>query len=260
LDYVNNASNHRVRLLVPLEGQNYETSLSGGQYGVTSRLREAEGGWGEFPLPTYPAYRFATAGNTSVLVKKLTEYEVVSQKGYPDALALTLSRSVGMMSVNLHPLRDEPAGSEIPVPGAQYLGVAVHTEIAIILGSRREDTVRAGELFRLDPLAIRGSGSADGPLPTPAVDQLPGGNIVLESARKIDGFAELRFVNYLEGETSLQVGNDRSWHEVDLTGNARNKAPVSGESQVRSGAIVTLRSALQSEPAGKTKKQGGTSR
>lgn len=260
LDYVNNASNHRVRLLVPLEGQNYEKSLSGGQYGVTSRLREAEGGWGEFPLPTYPAYRFATAGNTSVLVKKLTEYEVVSQKGHPDALALTLSRSVGMMSVNLHPLRDEPAGSEIPVPGAQYLGVAVHTEIAIVLGSRREDTVRAGELFRLDPLAIRGSGPADGPLPTPAIDQLPGGDIVLESARKIDGFAELRFVNYLESETSLQVGNDRSWHEVDLTGNASNKAPVSGESRVRSGAIVTLRSALPSEQAGKTKKKGGTSR
>lgn len=244
VDYVNTASNHRLRILIPTEGANYETSESAGQYGVTTRSREAEGGWGEFPLPTYPAYRFATVGNTSVLVKKLTEYEVVSREGHPDALALTLSRSVGMMSVNLHPLRDEPAGSEIPVPGAQYLGVAVHTQLAILVGSSRADTVRAGELFRLDPLAMRGTGLVDSSLPLPAVDDFPQGDVVLESARKVDGVAELRYVNYLENDTVLHLGTAGGWQEADLAGKVFGASTVSGEYSVRAGGIVSLRRPL----------------
>lgn len=250
VDYVNTASNHRLRLLVPLENAHYETSVSAGQYGVTTRAREAEGGWGEFPLPTYPAYRFATAGNTSVLVKKLTEYEVVSREGQPDALALTLSRSVGMMSVNLHPLRDEPAGSEIPVPGAQYMGVAVHTELAIMVASNRADTVRAVELFRLDPLAMRGIGLVDSPLPEPAVHDIPHGDAVLESARKIDGGAELRYVNYLEDDAVLHLGGAGGWHEADLAGRVVGESSVSGDYFVRAGGIVSFRRSLQAQTSG----------
>jgi mannosylglycerate hydrolase len=250
VDYVNTASNHRLRLLVPLEKANVETSASAGQYGVTTRAREAEGGWGEFPLPTFPAYRFVTAGHTSVLVKKLTEYEVVSRDGHPDALALTLSRSVGMMSVNVHPLRDEPAGSEIPVPGAQYLGVAIHTELAITVGSTRANAVIAGELFRLDPVVIRGTGLVDGPLPEPAIADIPSGDVVLESARKIDGVAELRYVNYLDHDTALHLSHSGNWQEADLAGRVTGTASVAGDYSVRAGGIATFRRSLQSEGPG----------
>ncbi len=37
-------------------------SAAAGQYAVTERGRIGEGGWAEFPLPTYPVARFVHAG------------------------------------------------------------------------------------------------------------------------------------------------------------------------------------------------------
>jgi len=244
IDYVNTASDHRLRVLVPVEGTNLETSLSAGQYGVTTRKREAEGGWGEFPLPTYPAYRFASAGDTAVLLTKLTEYELVSRAGEPDALALTLSRSVGMMSVNLHPLRDEPAGSEIPVPGAQYLGVPVHTKFAIMPTGDIQATAVASEVFRLEPLIVRGSGPSDGPLPAAAVTEVPSTEAILESARAVDGHAEFRFVNYLDREVSLSFGGAGRWSEVDLRGKPTGNTSPLTVTTLRGGEIFSARRPL----------------
>ena len=47
-------------------------------------------------------------------------------------LAITLLRAVGSISRNLNPLRDEPAASEIAVPGAQALGETVTGRFAIL--------------------------------------------------------------------------------------------------------------------------------
>lgn len=244
IDYVNTAADHRLRVLVPTGAADLATSRSTGQYGTTVRGREAEGGWGEFPLPTYPAYRSVSAGGVSVLVQKLTEYELVSRTGQDDALALTLSRSVGMMSVNLHPLRDEPAGSEIPVPGAQYLGVAVHTEFGIAVGADDAATVRAADLFRHDPLVVRGTGTSDGPLPQPAVIGATEGDVVLESARRVDGAAELRFVNYLDEERPLAFVSSGGWRRTDLAGADEAPADVAGQA-VRGGQVLTIRRNLE---------------
>ncbi|MGB4137333.1 MAG: hypothetical protein WA971_12265 [Microbacterium sp.] len=244
IDYVNTAADHRLRVLVPTGAADLATSRSTGQYGTTVRGREAEGGWGEFPLPTYPAYRSVSAGGVSVLVQKLTEYELVSRTGQDDALALTLSRSVGMMSVNLHPLRDEPAGSEIPVPGAQYLGVAVHTEFGIAVGADDAATVRAADLFRHDPLVVRGTGTSDGPLPQPAVIGATEGDVVLESARRVDGAAELRFVNYLDEERPLAFVSSGDWRRTDLAGADEAPADVAGQA-VRGGQVLTIRRNLE---------------
>ncbi|MDR2996853.1 MAG: hypothetical protein LBU78_01915 [Microbacterium sp.] len=246
IDYVNTASDHRLRILVPTAGTDLDRSRSTGQYGTTVRGREAEGGWGEFPLPTYPAYRSVSAGEVSVLVQKLTEYELVSRDGADDALALTLSRSVGMMSVNVHPLRDEPAGSEIPVPGAQYLGVAVHTELAIVVGSDDATVNRAADLFRLDPLVVRGSGASDRTLPVPAVQgATAGGDVILESARRVDGMAELRFVNYLDEERPLAFAASGEWTRTDLAGSAEGITDVVATA-VPGGQVLTIRQPLES--------------
>ncbi|MGX1583541.1 glycoside hydrolase family 38 N-terminal domain-containing protein [Microbacterium sp. NPDC055502] len=245
IDYVNTASDHRLRVLVPTGAAGLESSRSAGQYGLTVRGREAEGGWGEFPLPTYPAYRFAAAGSTAVLVQKLSEYELVSTAGEQDALAVTLSRSVGMMSVNLHPLRDEPAGSEIPVPGAQYLGVPVHTELAILVGADDATAVRASDLFRHEPLVVRGTGETDGPLPEPAFRAELSGDVVLESARRVDDEAELRFVNYLDGERDLAFAAEGAWARTDLRGEVQEDALDTRGARVAGGGVVSLRRAIR---------------
>lgn len=268
VDLINPASDHRLRLLVPVGARGLATSRSAGQYGITERGREGEGGWGEFPLATYPAYRFAAAGGAGVLVDKLTEYELVTaadDDAADDALAITLVRAVGMMSVNVHPLRDEPAGSEFPVPGAQYLGERVRTELGLVVGDGRSVAdaalVAAAETFRHEPLVVRGAGQTDGPLPEPVVDLAVDGAVVLESARRVGDEAELRFVNYLAAEEPLALrpgdaaahasGAVRgpAWSRTDLAGaHAVEVTDVSGL-RVGPSEIVTLRASIGA-PAG----------
>lgn len=247
ISFTNPATDHRLRVLVPTGGHAHETSRSAGQYGVTVRGREGEGGWGEFPLPTYPAYRFAAAGHVAVLVRKLTEYELVTDASRAaDALALTLVRAVGMMSVNVHPLRDEPAGSEIPVPGAQYLGTTVFTELAIVVGAADDAALlRAADRFRHDPLVARGTGPSDGPLPEPSVRVRYDGLAVLESARRVGtdagDEAELRFVSYVDHEGPLGLAADGEWVRTTLTGEPRGEVLDLAVCTVPAHGIVTLR-------------------
>lgn len=264
VDVVNPAADHRLRLLVPVGARDLASSRSAGQYGITHRGRMGEGGWGEFPLPTYPAYRFAAAGAAGVLVDKLTEYELVSDEASDDALAVTLLRSVGLMSVNVHPLRDEPAGSEFPVPGAQYLGVRVRTELGIVVTDGAGDRAGAGdgdvlgdaelvvaaEAFRLEPLVVRGIGAADGPLPAPAVEVEANGAVVLESARRVGDEAELRFVNYLAEEASLGLRSSAAWSRTDLAGDAAEAVTDASGLRVGGAQILTLRTPLSPPPAG----------
>jgi mannosylglycerate hydrolase len=153
VSFVNQAADHRLRLHVPLPGQ-VEHSHAEGQFGVTTRELIAEGGWGEYPLPTYPASSFVAAHRSTVLLDHVTEYEVT---GEGTELALTLLRAVGWMSVNVHPLRDEPAGSQIAVPGAQYIGREVTARLAIVPSSWRDvDASRLAAQFRNGPLIARG--------------------------------------------------------------------------------------------------------
>ncbi|PZF79978.1 alpha-mannosidase, partial [Jiangella anatolica] len=128
VSFVNPARDHRVRLHVPLPAPVTE-SAADGQFAVTVRGLTSEGGWGEYPLPTFPASSFVSAGPATVLLDHVTEYELADGGA---ELALTLLRAVGWMSVNLHPLRDEPAGSEFPVPGAQYVGLPVRARLAVV--------------------------------------------------------------------------------------------------------------------------------
>lgn len=239
MDLVNQACDHRLRVLVPAGPAGLPGSAAAGQYGVTERGRLGEGGWGEYPLPTYPAARFVHAGHTSLLLTKHSEYEVVTV-GEQDLLALTLLRAVGMMSVNVHPLRDEPAGGEFPVPGAQYLGVGVRTAFAILpsaTGWEAAGAARWSELLRVEPLVVLGrlggpavvggvagaGGAADGiELPgRPAIEVAS--DVVLESLRKVpaaDGTTwEARFVNYRHQPQQLAASVAGRWDRTDLAGN-----------------------------------------
>lgn len=238
VDFVNNVCDHRLRVTVPTVKAAAE-SFAAGQYGTTTRGLEGEGGWGEFPLPTYPATQFVSAGASTVLLKKLTEYEVVG-----DQMALTLVRSVGMMSVNIHPLRDEPAGSEIPVPGAQYLGVGVHTEFALLPSPGGWEAAQAPvhtDLYRFDPQVRRGLAPAGtvSELTETAVTVNNLGQVPLTALRRVGKQVEARFVNYLHHDSQIRVTTGQEWIATDLAGNPVPNAqplqdcPLVGQSSVR---------------------------
>lgn len=245
LSMTNTVGDHRLRLHVPL-GEQVETSFGAGQFDVTQRGRSAEGGWGEYPLPTFPATGFVSAGAAHVLLGKLTEYELVGgEEG--DELALTLLRAVGMMSVNVHPLRDEPAGSEFPVPGAQYLGTEVTTRLAVLPaagGWEQAEVARWAEHFRHEPLVVRGRAEAGGALPAAARGPELSGPAVLSSLRSVrdgDGrVLEARLVSMSgsEQDARLTAPAEGSWQRTDLRGR-----PVAGavEAPLRAAEVRTLR-------------------
>lgn len=232
----NEVNDHRLRVLVPTLETGVAESASAGQYGLTVRGREAEGGWGEFPLPTFPATRYLTAGRVGVLVNKLIEYEVVDGNHGSDELALTVVRSVGLMSVNVHPLRDEPAGSEVPIPGAQYIGQQIDLSFAVDLDPER--LVEHGDIFKYEPVAATGRGG--GPA-KPELTLQTKGSVPIESLRRVPGGVEARFVNYLSEIKPLRAETEGTWVRTDLTGAVLSGPVDPWGLLVKPGEIVTLR-------------------
>ncbi|MBB5791730.1 glycosyl hydrolase-related protein [Jiangella mangrovi] len=231
VSFVNPARDHRVRLHVSLP-EPVTDSAADGQFAVTVRGLSSEGGWGEYPLPTFPASSFVSAGPATVLLDHVTEYELA---GDGAELALTLLRAVGWMSVNLHPLRDEPAGSEFPVPGAQYLGVPVRARLAVVPrrgGWGAAAAPRLAEEFRHDALVAPGSAPAGAELP-PSSSGLgvSGPGVVASAIRTRGDETEVRLVAMSAAPTTATVtGAYVTCWRTDLLGLALEPLPVDGDS------------------------------
>ncbi|WP_406313952.1 alpha-mannosidase [Streptosporangium sp. NBC_01639] len=150
----NHCRDHRVRWHAPLPRPAAE-SFSEGQLSVVRRGLTAEGGCGEHPLPTFPAEGFVTAGGLAVLLDQVTEYELTGGD-----LALTLIRSVGLLSSNRNAYRDEPAGPQLPTPAAQCPGpVTMRFAVLPHHGAWHEAALpRLAEEYRHALLAVPGSG------------------------------------------------------------------------------------------------------
>ncbi len=252
----NEVGNHRLRLHVPTLARDLDGSVSAGQYGTTRRGRTGEGGWGEYPLPTFPTTRFVHAGGVAVHTDRLMEYEVVTPPGpgptesdgagRPDEIALTLLRAVDLMSVNVHPLRDEPAGSECPVPGAQYLGTRVETGLAVDLSCPAWDDseiVRHSDTFRFEPVVAHGT-ARDGEEAAEAIEPVATtcGRVALESLRRLDdGALEARFVNYHHHAEPLRARMAGEWDRTDLTGAVLQERIDPWSLPVPASSILTLR-------------------
>ncbi|MGH2922154.1 MAG: glycoside hydrolase family 38 C-terminal domain-containing protein, partial [Gaiellaceae bacterium] len=117
ISFDNPCRNHRLRFHIPLP-ERAEISAAEGQFAVVERGLEAEGGHGEVPLATFPARGFVDAGGVAVLLNHVMEYEVVEGR----ELALTLLRSIGLISRPDNPYREVNAGPELALPAAQCLG------------------------------------------------------------------------------------------------------------------------------------------
>ena len=219
--FLNQSADHRLRFHVPLP-EPVTISASAGQFAVTERGLTAEGGWGEYPLPTFPAGSFVSAGAANVLLDHSSEYELV---GDGSELAITLLRAIGSISVNIHPLRDEPAASEIPVPGAQDLGMRIENRFAVVpsaTGWRGAHAVALAEEFRNDVLVTRGTALAGHQLPPDTTGLRVDGEDVLVSAVR-------RVTDDEHGpgtEVRLTAMSDRAATAVRVTGSFNEAATV----------------------------------
>ncbi|MEV7324786.1 alpha-mannosidase [Streptomyces sp. NPDC093970] len=233
--FLNRSADHRLRLHVPLPAP-VTASASAGQFAVTERGLTAEGGWGEYPLPTFPAGSFVSAGPATVLLDHSAEYEIVDDGS---ALALTLLRAIGSISVNIHPLRDEPAASEIPVPGAQDLGMRIENRFAVLPsadGWRGADAVALAEEFRAGVLVARGTAPGGTPLPPDATGpRVEGRDIQVSSIRRVTDpergpGTEIRLAALRDTASEVRVtGAYTEATTVDLLGRAIGTEPVTGD-------------------------------
>ncbi|MGY4980400.1 glycoside hydrolase family 38 N-terminal domain-containing protein [Streptomyces sp. 900105755] len=230
--FLNRSADHRLRLHVPLP-RPVTTSASAGQFAVTERGLTAEGGWGEYPLPTFPASAFVAAGPATVLLDHSAEYELVDDGS---ALAVTLLRAIGSISVNIHPLRDEPAASEIPAPGAQDLGLRVENRFAVLpwaSGWQGAGAVALAEEFRNDALVTRGTAPGGAPLPPDLAGlHVDGRDVHVSGIRRITDAehgpgTEVRLVAMRDTATSVRVtGAFTEATTVDLLGRPLAPEPV----------------------------------
>ena len=227
LAFDNPCTDHRVRLHVPLASA-AAGSAAEGQFAVVERGLVAEGGHGETPLPTFPARGFVAAGGAAVLLDHVTEYEVVSEGR---ELALTVVRSVGLISRNANPSRLEPAGPEVAVPGAQCLGPAT---AAMAVLPYRGSWAGAGvleqmERYQHDLVTAAGRG-AEGPLESVTGLEVGGGaGTALSSLRRRDGWLELRLVReHPAAGTATVSGSFAQARACDLLGRPDQPLPADG--------------------------------
>ncbi|MFC6016887.1 hypothetical protein ACFP2T_11795 [Plantactinospora solaniradicis] len=235
----NRSEDHRVRVHLPLPSR-ADTSYAQGQFAVVARGLTSEGGCGEVPLPTYPAAGFVAAGGAdgslAVLLTQPSEYELVDGGR---ELALTLLRSIGMLSRNRNAMRDEPAGPQLPTPLAQCRGERT-AEFALLpfRGSWHTAGVSAAaEAYRHEVLAFAGAGPAGGALPPDRAGLwCDGDGVVLTSVRDRDGLVEVRMVAERPRDTTAIIGAGRrvrAARRADLLGRPGAILPIGADGAVR---------------------------
>lgn len=223
---------HRVRWHAPLPRPAAESHAEG-QFAVVRRGLTAEGGGGERPIPVFPAESFAAAGGLAVLLDHVSEYEIT--EGGTE-LAVTLVRSVGHLSRNRNPYRDEPAGPEIPAPAAQCQGpLSVRLAVLPYAGEWHEAGLpRLAEEFRHDLLAVPGAGAGRAAQPDRGPDAGPdsglsvsGEGVVMAALRERDGRLEVRLVaeHPMATEAVVRGGFTAAW-TADTLGTPVRPLPV----------------------------------
>lgn len=223
----NRCTDHRVRLHVPL-AQRAEHSAADGQFAVVERGLTSEGGFGETPVPTFPAYSFVAAGGAGVLLDHVTEYELVSGG---TELALTLVRSTGWLSRNVHPYREQPAGPQLAIPAAQCRG-EIRTELAVTPYTgdwSQADLADLAERYTLPLHTAPGRGGTGLALAEHTGLTVAGAGVRLSSLRRRDGELELRVLAQHPTATTARISGDfTTAHRCDLLGRVGEQLKVAG--------------------------------
>jgi mannosylglycerate hydrolase len=224
----NSWTDHRLRTWFPLL-RRADHTVAECAFGLTRRPATAEGGPHEWPIPTYPSRRFVQAGGLTVTHEGLLEHELVEDG---TVLAVTLLRSVGVLSRPAPASRPNPAGPPIPLEGARMLG---------------RQTARYALAFDVDdpwgladdawvPLLVVGA-SGSGHLPATG-RRLGVTGAEVSALYRRDGQLEVRLFNPQDRAATVEIPG-HSGYLVDLLG-------LAGEAwrdrfEVRAGGIVTAR-------------------
>jgi alpha-mannosidase len=170
-----------------------------------------------------------------VLLDQVTEYELGTD---PPELALTVVRSVGQISRDVHRYRDEPAGPQTPTPGAQCLGpVAASLAVQPHAGPWHQDGVLTQmECFRHDLLTAAGAQPAgppgDAPPPSSPGLAVEGAGVTLSALRRRGDWLELRLAAQHPAPAAATVtvgGRLVAAREADLLGRPGDDLPVAGD-------------------------------
>ncbi|MGI8830457.1 MAG: alpha-mannosidase [Candidatus Limnocylindria bacterium] len=238
LAFDNQSDDHRVRFHSPLP-RPADISHAEGQFAVVERGMVGEGGYRERPLATYPAHGWADAGGLALLLGHLAEYELLDAPEHPSGreLAITLLRSIGLISRNDNPYREDPAGPEIAIPAAQMRGRR-RFEFALQphVGEWADGgVVETAERYRHPFIAAMGTAGPDAAWPPPqsGVDllTLEGSSVVMSALRRRpDGWLEARIVNLASDSRSARLGPGiEVARETDLFGAAGAAVEVSAD-------------------------------
>ncbi|MEU8299063.1 hypothetical protein AB0C04_17475 [Micromonospora sp. NPDC048909] len=239
VEFDNRCDDHRLRLHLPLPAP-ASASFAEGQFAVVERGLTAEGGGGEVPLPTFPASGFVAAGgpagSLAVLLNQPTEYELTDSGR---ELAVTVLRSIGMLSRNVHALRDEPAGPQLPIPQAQCRGQrSVELAVLPFRGDWHTGGVtEATERYRHELLAFPGTAEESVAPPVPVTGlAVTGPGVVLTSVRDRNGRIEVRMVAETPDATTAVLGAGRPVRgacRADLLGQPGDRLTVDADGLVR---------------------------
>lgn len=211
--FENPSKDHRLRLHFPLP---FKPTGSDAQtpFDVVHRSLEAEGGPHEVALPTYPARGFVDVsgpdGGLALLFAPVTEYEVVD-----DEIALTLLRSVGMLSQRDMKYRPLPAGPDVPAPEAQCLG---EHEFSYAICPHPGDWFEAGLCGLADRFAFPLHVADTRPVPDPTINDvlgIDGQNIQISACYRDHGRPTLRFWSTRNGG---RIATRHEATEVDILG------------------------------------------
>jgi len=228
--FSNHCRDHRLRALFPLPDR-ASTSLAECAFGLVERGLQAEGGPHEVGLPTFPSRRFVQAGGLTVVHEGLLEYELVDDGR---ALALTLLRSVGVLSGIDLATRPQPAGPPLITDGAQMQGRRVF-RYALVTGDVDPWAVADDANLALE--VAWGSGRGTRP---PAGSELSVRGAQVSAVRRVpaDGSLEVRVFNPRAEQTTVMVPR-RSGRLVDLRGREVERFDTSFS--LRPWGIATVR-------------------
>ncbi|HYI66780.1 MAG TPA: hypothetical protein VEW95_07655 [Candidatus Limnocylindrales bacterium] len=242
LAFVNHSDDHRVRFHAPIP-RRAGSSHAEGQFAVVGRGLSGEGGYREEPLATYPAHGWVDAGGMAILLGHLGEYELIDAADGDSGseLALTVLRSIGLISRNDNPYRQDPAGPELAIPDAQMRGrrridFALYPHAGDWVAG---DVVAAAERYRHAFLSTPGAGVADAPWPPERAGEdallLDGAAVTLSSLRRRDdGWLEARVVNLAAEPRSASLsGGIEAARDADLRGTPGAELPVGPDGAVR---------------------------
>jgi hypothetical protein len=240
ISFDNQSEDHRVRAWFPLPTP-ASTSEAECAFAIVERGLEAEGGPNELGLPTFPSRRFVRAGGLLVTHDGLCEYELVDVADRPSgrtagSIAITLLRSVGIISQPPMATRALPAGPPTLTPGAQMRG-RHHVDLVLHTGGRDPYAVADEAFTPLLTARFPGRNELGDPEASGQALAVSGAEVTALT-RRDDGRLELRVVE-TEGKPAQVTVAGRTGERTDLEGTPTDDR-FEGTIHLRPHEIATL--------------------